>query len=107
MRLIVKIFVSALSIGIAAALSPMQVSNFSAAIVAAVVMGLINWGIENFTTVKSSSLGRGLSGFLIGALVIFITGQLVDGFHAGIFGALIGAFVLGIVSAVIPGEKTY
>ncbi|WP_455258341.1 phage holin family protein, partial [Peptoniphilus asaccharolyticus] len=81
--------------------------NFSAAIMAAIVMGGLDWLIGNYTDLKKSPAGRGGSGFLVGALVIYITGKLVSGFSAGIIGSLIGAAVLGIVSAAIPGEKTF
>ncbi|EGY80580.1 phage holin family protein [Peptoniphilus indolicus] len=107
MKLIIKVLVSALAIAIAAALSPMRVSNFSAAIMAAIVMGGLDWLIGNYTNLRTSSAGRGASGFLVGAAVIYITGKLVSGFSSGIIGSLIGAAVLGIVSAIIPGEKTF
>lgn len=107
MKLIIKILVSAVAIMIAAVFSPMRVSNFSAAIVAAIVMGILDWAITNYTDLRTSSAGRGVSGFLVGALVIYVTSKLVDGFYAGILGSIIGAAVLGFVSAIIPGEKTY
>lgn len=107
MKLVIKVLVSALAIYIAAIFSPMRISNFSAAISAAIVMGIIDWAIGKYTNLKTSPAGRGISGFLIGALVIYVTSMLVDGFYAGILGSIIGAAVLGVVSAVIPGEKTF
>ncbi|WP_036730460.1 phage holin family protein [Peptoniphilus mikwangii] len=104
-KLIVKILVSAVAICIAALLSPMTVSNYSSAVVAAIIIGILDWLITKFTGIDASPKGRGAIGFITAALILYITGKIVDGFSTGIIGAFIGAFILGIVDAVIPPDK--
>ncbi|MGO1581310.1 MAG: phage holin family protein [Peptoniphilaceae bacterium] len=106
-KLLLKIFVSAIAIALAALLSPMKVSNFSAAVVTAIVIGLLDWAVLRFTNIDNSRAGRGSVGFLTTAIILYLAGVLVDGFSTGLIGALIGAFVLGIVDMIIPGEKTF
>ncbi|MBP2025534.1 phage holin family protein [Peptoniphilus stercorisuis] len=104
-QLIIKILVSAIAISIAAFFSPMQVTNYSAAIMASIVIGVLDWAINKFLGIKASPAGRGTVGFITAAIIIYLTGRIVDGFSASIIGSLIGAFVIGIVDALIPGNK--
>lgn len=106
-KLVIKVLVSALAIFIASLLPfGFKVDSFGAAIVAAVVIGILDWLINRFTGIDASPFGRGAVGFITAAIILFLTGHLVEGFHATIAGSVIGAFILGIVDAIIPGEKT-
>lgn len=106
--LLLKVLASAVAVFVAAFLAPgMEVTNFSAAIVAAIAMGIIDWAILKFTGYDGSPKGKGAIGFITAAIVIYLTGLIVDGFTVSIIGALIGAAVLGIVDMIIPGERTY
>lgn len=106
--LLLKVLASAVAVFVAAFLAPgMEVTNFSAAIVAAIAMGIIDWAILKFTGYDGSPTGKGAIGFITAAIVIYLTGVIVDGFTVSIIGALIGAAVLGIVDMIIPGERTY
>ncbi|MDO5717254.1 MAG: phage holin family protein [Tissierellia bacterium] len=106
-KLIIKVLVSALAIFIAALLPlGFKVENFGAAIVAAIVIGILDWAINKFTGIDASPFGRGAVGFITAAIIIFLTGRLVDGFHATVMGSLVGALILGVVNMIIPGEKT-
>lgn len=104
-NLIIKILVSGLAISVAAFFSPMRVTNYSAAILAAIVIGLLDWAIDKFLGVKASPAGRGVSGFITAAIVIYLTGKIVSGFSVSILGSLIGAFVIGIVDTFLPSDK--
>ncbi|MDO5040721.1 MAG: phage holin family protein [Peptoniphilus sp.] len=106
--LLLKILASGVAIWLAAFLAPgMSVQNFSAAIVAAVAMGVLDWIINKFLGVDPSPTGKGITGFLVAAVLLFVAGKMVDGFNVSVLGALIGAFVLGIVDVFIPGGRTY
>ena len=106
--LLLKVLASAVAVFVAAFLAPgMEVTNFTAAIIAAIAMGIIDWAILKFTGYDGSPKGKGAIGFITAAVVIYLTGLIVDGFTVSIIGALIGAAVLGIVDMIIPGERTY
>lgn len=106
-KLIVKIIVAALAIAIAAFFTP-GMSNeggIASLILAAIVIGVLDWAILKLTKIDASPFGRGFVGFIVAAVILYITGMIVDGFTVTLFGAIIGALILGIVDAIIPGEK--
>jgi len=54
--------------------------------------------------VNASPCRRGIVGFIMAAVIIYVTQFFVAGFEVTIWGAIIGALVYGIVDAVIPGK---
>ena len=105
-KLLIKVLVSGLAILLTSALSiGIQIDGYTTAILAAVVIGILDWAINKFTGVDASPFGRGAVGFIVAALILFITGRIVDGFNVTIIGALVGAIVLGIVDSFLPADK--
>lgn len=105
-KLLIKVLVSGLAILLTSALSiGIQTDGYTTAILAAVVIGVLDWAINKFTGVDASPFGRGAVGFIVAALILFITGRIVDGFNVTIIGALVGAIVLGIVDSFLPTDK--
>lgn len=105
-KLIIKILVSGLAILITSALSiGIQTDGYSTAVMAAIVIGILDWAINKFTDIDASPFGRGAVGFIVAAIILFITGKIVDGFTVSILGAVIGAVILGIVDSFLPADK--
>ena len=105
-KLLIKVLVSGLAILLTSSLSiGIQIDCYTTAILAAVVIGILDWAINKFTGVDASPFGRGAVGFIVAALILFITGRIVDGFNVTIIGALVGAIVLGIVDSFLPADK--
>ena len=106
LKLIIKILISGLAILINSALSiGIQTDGYTTAIMAAVVIGILDWAINKFTGVDASPFGRGAVGFVVAAIILFITGKIVDGFTVSILGAIIGALILGVVDSFLPADK--
>lgn len=105
-KLIIKILISGLAILITSALSiGIQTDGYTTAIMAGIVIGILDWTINKFTGVDASPFGRGAVGFVVAAIILFITGQIVDGFNVSILGAIVGALILGIVDTFLPVDK--
>lgn len=105
-KLIIKILISGLAILITSALSiGIQTDGYSTAIMAGIVIGILDWAINKFTGVDASPFGRGAVGFVVAAIILFITGQIVDGFNVSILGAIVGSLILGIVDTFLPVDK--
>ena len=105
-KLLIKVLVSGLAILLTSALSiGIQTDGYTTAILAAIVIGILDWAINKFTGVDASPFGKGAVGFIVAALILFITGRIVDGFNVTIIGALVGAIVLGIVDSFLPADK--
>lgn len=107
MSLLVKVIVSAIALAIATFLTPGMSNSqgFGTTIIAAVVIGLLNWAADKFLHTEDSPAGRGLTGFIISVAILLIAGRLVDGFNVNLLGAIVGSLILGIVDAIIPGEQ--
>ena len=99
-------FLSALSIVIVAHLIPgFQVSSFGTALIAAVVIGLINATIGivvKLLTLPLTVLTFGLFLLVVNALMLLFASSLVPGFVvAGFLPALLGAVVLSLVNMAL------
>lgn len=105
-KLLIKVLVSGIAVLITSALSPgIQTDGYSTAIMAGIVIGILDWAINKFTGIDASPFGRGAVGFVIAAIILFITGQIVDGFTVSVLGAVVGALILGIVDSFLPVDK--
>ncbi|MEY7999942.1 phage holin family protein [Clostridium sp. Mt-5] len=71
---------------------------------AAVVISLIDYLVEKFMGVDASPFGKGIKGFIIAAIILYITQFLVPNMRVSLIGAILAAVVIGILDAVIPGR---
>jgi len=104
--LIVNWLLSALSLIIVAHIVPgFQVQSFGTALVASLVIGLINATLGlllKVLTLPLTIVTFGLFLFVINALILRMTSGLVSGFYVESFGpAFIGAIVLALVTTVL------
>ena len=108
MVLIVHWLLSALSLLIVAYLVPgVEIRSFGTALVAAVVIGLVNATLGfvlKILTLPLTIVTFGLFLIVINALMLSFAAMLVPGFSVHGFGAaLLGAIVLSLVSFVLRG----
>ncbi len=94
--------VAALCLGITAYIVPgFTISNIFAALIAALVMGLLNiivWPVLAILTLPLTIVTFGLFLFVVNALVLKFGASLVPGFSInGFLPAIVGAFVLTLV----------
>lgn len=72
------------------------------ALLAAVVISVLDYGIQVIFKIDASPFGRGISGFIIAVLILYLTKYIVPGFSVTFLGAVIGAVLIGIIDAVVP-----
>lgn len=73
-------------------------------IIAAIVIMAIDYAVELLMGVDASPFGKGIKGFVIAAIIIYITQYLVPNMNVTVVGALLAALVIGIIDAVIPSR---
>ena len=105
-QLLVKWLVSTVSLLIVAYFLPgFHVRSFGAAMIAALVIGLVNGtlgALLRMVTWPLRILTLGLLTWFISACMILLSSKLVSGFEVdGLFSALIGSLLLAIVSAIL------
>ncbi len=71
---------------------------------AAVIISAIDYLVEKLMGVDASPFGRGLKGFVISAIIIYLTQFLVPTMRVSIIGAIIAALVIGVIDAILPGR---
>lgn len=104
-EMLLRILVTAIVVAIAAYFTPgFTIDSLWSLLLAAVVIGVLDHLIQRFTGINASPFGRGLSGFLVAAIILYVTKFIVPGFHISVWGAIIGALVIGIVDAIMPGR---
>ena len=106
MGLIVRLFINAFALVMMTLIVPgLHLNSFSAAILAALVWGLINTLVRpifSFFTFPLQLLTLGLFTLVINGAMLALTAKLVPGFFIqGFSSAFIGALVLSIISLIL------
>src|SRR5499425_420378 len=94
-------------------MSSIRVDSFAAALIAALVLGLINTFIRPLLillTLPATLLTLGLFIFVINGLLFWAVGSFVDGFHvsgfwSGVFGAIVYSIISWILSSLLLAKK--
>ncbi|MFM1652006.1 phage holin family protein [Brevibacillus sp. B_LB10_24] len=103
LRHVIRFIVAAIVLMFVGFLVPgFSINSFWTAILAAIVIALIGWAIEAMFGERVSPFHRGIVGFLVSAVVIYLTQFIVTGFHVTILGALLASLVIGIIDLFIP-----
>lgn len=103
--LLIRLLVTAIVVGITAFLTPgFSIDSLWSLILAAVVIAVLDYLVQRFTGVNATPFGRGITGFIISAIILYATKFIVPGFDISVWGAIIGALVIGIVDMIIPGR---
>lgn len=116
MRILIHWLVSAVAIAITAYLLPgVQISGFAAALILAVVLGLINAILRPILlllTLPINVVTLGLFTLVINALLVLLADSIVPGFEvSGFITALIFAVILtlvrGILGAIVDTDDNH
>jgi putative membrane protein len=108
MKLLFRWIINALALlGIAYYLPGIEVSGFYAALITAMVLGLVNTLIKPvlvLLTLPINILSLGLFTFVINALLFWFVSTVVEGFGvAGFWAAFLGSLILSITSWLVSG----
>ncbi|GAB2763986.1 phage holin family protein [Rhabdobacter roseus] len=106
MNLLIRLVISTVAIIVAAnLLDGVHVSNITTAVVAAIVLGILNTFVRPVLQILAlpiTILTLGLFYFVINVLMIYLTAALVDGFAIdGFITALLFGLIVAIVSGVL------
>lgn len=100
---VVRFVVSALVLMIVGFIVPQfSVGGFWSALFLALVIAAIGWVIEAVFGRKVTPFGRGVVGFIVSAVVIWIAQFIVGGVTVTWIGAILAALVIGIIDLFIP-----
>lgn len=101
----IRLVVGIVVLGVTAALTPgFTISSIWSLLVASVVLAALDFLALKLLGVNATPFGRGISGFILAAVIIYVTKFFVAGYSVSMIGAVIGALIYGIIDAIIPGR---
>ncbi len=102
-----RLLTSAVILAITAFFTPgFSINNIWSLIIAAIVLTVIDFLITKFTGLHASAFGKGFVGFVLAAIVLYITQYFVAGYAISWIAAIIGALIYGVVDYFIPGNNS-
>ena len=103
--LVIRFIVTSVILAITSFLIPgFVITGLGSIVLAAIVISILDYGIEKLMGVDASPFGRGIKGFVISAIIIYIAQFLVPGMGVTIIGAIFASIVIGIIDAILPGR---
>ncbi len=105
-QIVGRLVTAAIVLAITAFFTPgFSISNFWALAAATIVLTIIDYLIVKFTGLHASAFGKGFVGFVLSAVVLYVTQYFVAGYTISWIAAIIGALVYGVVDYFLPGEQ--
>lgn len=105
-QVILRFVTSAIILAITAFFTPgFAINNIWALALAAVVLTVIDYLLATFTGLHASAFGKGFVGFVLAAVVLYVTKFFVAGYSISLIAAIIGALIYGVVDYFIPDQQ--
>jgi len=105
-QIIGRLVTAAIVLAITAFFTPgFQINNIWTLAAAAIVLTVIDYLIVKFTGLHASPFGKGFVGFVLSAIVLYVTQFFVAGYTISWIAAIIGAVIYGVVDYFLPGEQ--
>ncbi len=102
-----RLLTSVVILAITAFFTPgFSINNIWSLIIAAIVLTVIDFLITKFTGLHASTFGKGFVGFVLAAVVLYVTQYFVAGYAISWVAAIIGALIYGVVDYFIPGNNS-
>jgi putative membrane protein len=103
LRIIVRFIVAAIVLMFIGVIVPgFKTLNFTSALLASLVIAAVSYLIELVLGRNMSPYAHGVVGFLVSAIVIYITQFMVPGMSVSVIGALLASLVIGIIDLFVP-----
>lgn len=101
-----RLALTAVILGITSFFTPgFNIDGLWSFLLAALIISVIDYLVESFMGVDASPFGRGIKGFFIAAIILYLTQFFVPNMSVSIIGALLAALAIGIIDAILPGKS--
>lgn len=105
-QIVGRLVTAAIVLAITAFFTPgFTINNIWSLAIAAIVLTAIDYLIVRFTGLDATPFGKGLVGFILAAVTLYVTQYFVAGYSISWIAAIIGALIYGIVDYMIPGQQ--
>lgn len=101
--LIIRFVVAAIVLMVTALVTPgFRNMTFGTSVVAALVISVVDYLVQRVFKFDAEPFGRGLSGFIVSAIIIYLSQFIVPGMEINALGAVIASLIIGIIGAFLP-----
>lgn len=101
--IVIRFIVAAIVLMITSFISPgFKNMTFGTALIAALVIAAVDYLVQKIFKFDAAPFGRGLSGFIVSVIIIYLSQFIVPGMEVNALGAIIAALIIGIVDAILP-----
>ena len=105
-QIIGRFITAAIVLAITAFFTPnFSINNIWSLAIAAVVLTVLDYLIIKLTGLNATPFGKGFVGFILSAVVLYVTQFFVAGYSISWLAAIIGALIYGVVDYLIPGNQ--
>ena len=73
-------------------------------LIAAAIISVLDYLVELLIGIDASPFGKGIKGFVISAIIIYVAQFFVPNMAVSIIGALLASLVIGILDAIFPAR---
>ena len=105
-QIVGRLIAAAVVLGITAFFTPgFTINNIWSLVIAAIVLTILDYLIVKLTNLHASPFGKGFVGFILSAVILYVTQFFVAGYSISWLSAIIGALIYGIIDYIMPGEQ--
>ena len=105
-QIIGRMIAAAVVLAITAFFTPgFTINNIWSLVIAAIVLTILDYLIVKLTNLHASPFGKGFVGFILSAVILYVTQYFVAGYSISWLSAIIGALIYGIIDYIMPGEQ--
>lgn len=104
--IITRFITSAIILAVTAFFTPgFEIASFWTLLVAALVLTLIDYLVNTIFNNNLGTFGNGIVGFIVSAIMLYVTQFFVTGYSINWLSAIVGAIIYGIVASFVPGKQ--
>ena len=104
-QIVGRLLTAAIVLAITAFFTPgFTINNIWSLAAATIVLAIMDYLITKFTGLHASAFGKGFVGFILSAIVLYVTQYFVAGYTVSWIAAIVGAIVYGVVDYLLPGD---
>lgn len=104
--IVTRFITSSIILAVTAFLTPgFEISSIATLLLAAVVLAIMDYLFNLILGVDATPFGRGIVGFVVSSVVLYLTQFFVPGYAISMLSAVIGAAIYGIIAGMVPGEQ--
>ena len=109
LSVILQLFIRLISSGVILGITAFFTQGFNilsiwSLIFATLALTLIDYFLVVFTGLQAAPFGRGLIGFFLAVITLYILQFIIDGYYISWIASIFGAFIYGIIDYLIPSN---